>query len=167
MAPTTPQPRPRAVGSAGSPQQTGQRGEELAARYLSDLGWTVLDRNWRPSPPRRGELDIVALQPPRAAAAEPARPLPGDGSPIGPGVPALPGAGARLVAVEVKTRTGLRLGPPAAAVDSRKLARLRRLAAAWAAAHVADHDALRIDVISIVLRRHRPALLRHHQGVGV
>lgn len=166
MAPTTPQSRPRAAGPSGSPQQTGQRGEELAARYLSDLGWTVLDRNWRPSPPRRGELDIVALQPPRAAA-ESARPLTGDGSPIGPGAPALPGAGARLVAVEVKTRTGLRLGPPAAAVDSRKLARLRRLAAAWAAAHGADHDALRIDVISIVLRHHRPALLRHHQGVEI
>lgn len=36
----------------------GQRGEEVAARYLSSrLGWTVVARNWRC---REGELDIVA-----------------------------------------------------------------------------------------------------------
>ncbi|WP_131738007.1 YraN family protein [Actinomadura roseirufa] len=35
----------------------GRRGEEAAAAYLSRLGWTILDRNWRS---RDGELDIVA-----------------------------------------------------------------------------------------------------------
>ena len=35
----------------------GRAGEERAARYLTENGYTVLDRNWRC---RAGELDIVA-----------------------------------------------------------------------------------------------------------
>lgn len=36
----------------------GRYGEHVAATYLAEAGWEVLDRNWRgPS----GELDIVAM----------------------------------------------------------------------------------------------------------
>jgi putative endonuclease len=35
----------------------GRYGEQLACRYLSDTGLTILDRNWRCA---RGEIDIVA-----------------------------------------------------------------------------------------------------------
>lgn len=35
----------------------GQRGEELAARHLIGLGYTILARNWRSG---RQELDIIA-----------------------------------------------------------------------------------------------------------
>ncbi|RYV51778.1 YraN family protein [Pengzhenrongella frigida] len=35
----------------------GRYGEKVAAGYLADAGWEVLDRNWRG---RDGELDIVA-----------------------------------------------------------------------------------------------------------
>ncbi len=38
----------------------GARGEELAARYLTRLGWSVLARNWRC---RYGELDLICRQP--------------------------------------------------------------------------------------------------------
>lgn len=36
----------------------GRRGEQWAAERLEELGWTILDRNWRG---HGGELDIVAL----------------------------------------------------------------------------------------------------------
>ncbi|MFG1999374.1 YraN family protein [Spirillospora sp. NPDC048911] len=35
----------------------GRRGEDAASVYLVELGWTILDRNWRC---RQGEIDIVA-----------------------------------------------------------------------------------------------------------
>lgn len=35
----------------------GDRGEEIAARYLSERGWTVVDRNFRLG---RKEIDLVA-----------------------------------------------------------------------------------------------------------
>lgn len=40
-------------------RELGRTGEELAARYLSARGWTILDRNVRT---RDGELDIVAAR---------------------------------------------------------------------------------------------------------
>ncbi|WP_253270672.1 YraN family protein [Actinomyces sp. oral taxon 448] len=133
--------RPPAVETGRA--AVGRRGERIAARYLGDRGWRVLDRNWRPGPGLRGELDLVALEP--SAGTRPAA----------------------LVVVEVKTRTTLSAGPPAAAVDSAKLARLRTLAAAWAAEHSAPHGRLRLDVISVLLRPGLPAELRHHRGVGL
>ena len=36
----------------------GRFGEQVARRYLINMGWTVLDTNWRCA---SGELDIVAL----------------------------------------------------------------------------------------------------------
>lgn len=38
----------------------GQRGEELAAAWLTARGWTILSRRWRTA---AGELDLVALDP--------------------------------------------------------------------------------------------------------
>ncbi|MGN6444532.1 YraN family protein, partial [Amnibacterium sp.] len=36
----------------------GRRGEEEAAAYLADLGYRIIERNWRC---RSGEIDIVAM----------------------------------------------------------------------------------------------------------
>jgi putative endonuclease len=38
------------------PHDRGRRGEDLAARFLEGLGWTVVDRNWRTG---HLELDLV------------------------------------------------------------------------------------------------------------
>ncbi len=39
--------------------ELGKRGEQLAARYLSESGFEILDRNWRCN---QGELDLVARE---------------------------------------------------------------------------------------------------------
>ncbi|MBE0645996.1 MAG: YraN family protein [Bacteroidetes bacterium] len=39
-------------------QELAREGEELAARYLADAGWTILERNYRYG--RGGEIDIIA-----------------------------------------------------------------------------------------------------------
>ena len=152
---------PGAAGAApsrASRQRTGRRGEDLAATYLEDIGWQVLERNWRPDHGLRGELDIIALDP-----------APGGQEPEPNSAPDNGGRRRRrpaLVIIEVKTRSSLRQGPPAAAVDTRKLARLRALAAAWATTHeTPPHTGMRLDVVSILLRDARPALLRHHRAV--
>jgi putative endonuclease len=57
-----------------------------------------------------------------------------------------------LVFCEVKTRTSLAFGHPAEAVDWRKQARLRRLGAAFVAAHDLRPARLRFDVASVLGR---------------
>lgn len=136
-------PAGRGESAAQRRRATGSLGERIAARYLVDCGWRVLERNWRPGAGLRGELDLVALDPTTGAPA-----------------PA-------LVCVEVKTRASRPAAPPAAAVTAAKLARLRALTGAWAASHEVVHCGLRIDVVSIVLRPGLPAVLRHHRGVGL
>lgn len=99
----------------------GRDGEDVAAAYLRRSGWRVLARNWRPADRAvRGELDLVAVD------------------------------GTELVVCEVKTRGGVGAGPPAAAVTPRKVAQLRRLAAAWLAEHPGHWRTVRFDVIGLV-----------------
>lgn len=42
-------------------QRTGQRGEDLAAAYLAERGYTVLERNYRS--PERAEVDLIGRAP--------------------------------------------------------------------------------------------------------
>ncbi len=95
----------------------GRRGEELAAAFLTEAGYLVVDRNWRCG---QGEIDIVAVD------------------------------GVETVFVEVKTRSTVAFGHPFEAITVQKLARLRRLAAAWCAASPGHHPSIRIDAISVI-----------------
>lgn len=70
-----------------------------------------------------------------------------------------------LVVTEVKTRRSLRSGHPLEAIDRRKLARLRRLAGCWRAAHPEALGRLRLDAVSVLLVDGR-AELRHVEGIG-
>jgi putative endonuclease len=71
-----------------------------------------------------------------------------------------------LVFCEVKTRRSERFGAPVEAVDRRKAARLRRLAAAWLQEHEVRAGRIRIDVIGILRPARGPATVRHIVGVG-
>lgn len=74
--------------------------------------------------------------------------------------------GDTLVICEVKTRRGLDYGTPLEAVTARKLARLRRLAARWIAESAQHPGDVRIDVVSVLLRRQGAALVEHVRGVA-
>jgi putative endonuclease len=74
--------------------------------------------------------------------------------------------GDALVVCEVKTRRGLDFGGPLEAVTTRKLARLRRLAARWMLETGVRAPEVRIDVIGVVLRPRGAAVVEHLRGVA-
>lgn len=69
--------------------------------------------------------------------------------------------GDELVFVEVKTRSSVAFGHPLEAITAVKLARLRRLAAAWCEAHPGDHDRIRIDAVAVIAPIAGPVELEH------
>ncbi|WP_084040401.1 YraN family protein [Demequina sp. NBRC 110053] len=114
-------------------RQVGRHGEDVVARRLAELGWEVLDRNWRCA---RGELDIVARD------------------------------GGCAVAVEVKTRRTGACGSGLEAVTPAKVARLRRLLAAWLDTRDERFEEVRIDAVAVTLPRAGAAQLDHVRGIG-
>ncbi|MDR0960909.1 MAG: YraN family protein [Propionibacteriaceae bacterium] len=119
-------------------QQAGREGEEIAARYLEHLGWSVIERNWRHG--RDGEIDIVARQP------EPA-------------------PGGALVICEVKTRRGMGFGSPLEAITVAKVRTLKRLAGAWLAEHPGHWAVVRIDAIGVLVRPGQEPDITHERDV--
>lgn len=79
--------------------------------------------------------------------------------------------GRTLVIVEVKTRRSTRFGSPIEAVNPAKLARLRRLAAAWFAEHREGSGSrsrvrdVRIDVVAVWVTGHAVGRVEHLVGV--
>ena len=71
-----------------------------------------------------------------------------------------------LVVCEVKTRRSDAFGPPVAAVDDAKVARLRRLAARWLQVHQARPDDVRIDVVGVLVPHDGEVEVDHVVGVG-
>ena len=112
----------------------GDRGEELAAAYLVEAGYSVLDRNYRAN---RHEVDLVCRD---------------------------PGDEKELVFVEVKTRTGTGFGPPEASVTPDKQAALREVARAYLHAHDLEGAPARFDVIGILLSGEEPRIDHHRNA---
>ncbi len=75
-------------------------------------------------------------------------------------------AGAVVVFVEVKTRSGDGFGGPEQAVTPQKLRRLRRLAGIWLAAQEHRWPQIRLDVIGVRLGRPHEPTITHLRGVG-
>ena len=71
-----------------------------------------------------------------------------------------------LVVCEVKTRRSVLAGTPADAVTPIKLARLRRLAAAWLEQQPQTFPEVRIDVVAVLVPRRGAAQLEHLRGVA-
>ncbi len=74
--------------------------------------------------------------------------------------------GSVLVFCEVKTRRGLRYGPPLEAITPAKAARLRRLAGAWLAESGGHAGQIRIDAVGILWYRDGLLDVRHVLGAG-
>lgn len=77
-------------------------------------------------------------------------------------------ASREIVVAEVKTRAGVAFGHPFEAITPAKLARLRRLAGEWCAAHadeVGSHPRVRIDAVAVIAPRDRPPVVEHLRGV--
>jgi putative endonuclease len=106
-------------------RKMGQQAEDLVARRLASGGWRILARNART---RHGELDIIALD------------------------------DRTLVFVEVKAgRLSADFGPerPILAIGPRKQRQVRRLAAAWMAAHrdLPYYAEIRFDAVGVTFDR--------------
>jgi putative endonuclease len=73
--------------------------------------------------------------------------------------------GDETVFVEVKTRTSVAFGHPFEAITPAKLARLKRLAAAWCAQSDRRTPRVRIDAVAVV-GADEDAVVEHLSGVG-
>jgi len=74
--------------------------------------------------------------------------------------------GDELVFVEVKTRSSLAFGHPFEAITVLKLARLRRLAAAWCEAHPDERSGgIRIDAIAVIAAQQGEPVIEHLRRV--
>lgn len=71
-----------------------------------------------------------------------------------------------LVVCEVKTRRSTSFGSPIEAVTYPKLARLRRLAAAWLHEHEEHVGDVRVDVIGVLRPRRGPCQIEHLVAVA-
>ena len=69
--------------------------------------------------------------------------------------------GDSLVFCEVKARRGVGFGHPVEAVTAVKQRRMRTLAQRWLAAHEEHAPELRFDVVGVLVRPDRPALVTH------
>jgi putative endonuclease len=69
--------------------------------------------------------------------------------------------GDAIVFCEVKTRRGVGYGHPVEAVTPAKQRRLRALAQRWLVAHDEHAPELRFDVVGVLVRPARPALVTH------
>ncbi len=115
----------------------GDRGEEIAARYLEGEGYTILDRNYRFE---RAEVDLICFSPPDER-----------------------GIGGELVFTEVKIRSGLGFGRPEESVSEAKRRHIVRAAQAYLHERHLEKARCRFDVVSIILRPDRDPEIEHFE----
>ncbi len=156
----------------------GRIGEEVAAYYLEQQGYHVLERNWRC---RSGELDIIALAPFPLQAQQcvldqelsqddivefqdrfELHPMTAPVHSQSHYQPTCTIKDSIMVIIEVRSRTGSTHGTAAESVDWRKRKQLRETAAVYAH-HSGQHQtAFRYDVITVRLNDHYQVIELEH-----
>jgi len=71
-----------------------------------------------------------------------------------------------LVACEVKTRRSISAVPALESISAAKLARLRRLTAAWLADRGQGYTDIRIDLVAVTIPSRGAPVVEHLTGVG-
>lgn len=112
----------------------GDRGENVAASFLEENGYRVLERNYRFE---RNEVDLVCLDPDQ---------------------------GGEIVFVEVKTRTGRGYGPPEASVTEEKKAALVEVSRAYLHERQLEGAPARFDVIGILVDDGEPEIKHYENA---
>lgn len=112
-------------------QRVGSWGENIAAEYMQQQGYQIVERNYRTI---YGEIDLVARR---------------DSADSNGQKEAMIG-GAITVFVEVKTRRSLEYGYPEQAVNAQKRAHLISAAQEYIQQHPEIRGEWRVDVIAII-----------------
>lgn len=106
----------------------GKQGEDLAASYLRNKCYKIIQRNYRQ---KSGEIDIIARD------------------------------RDTLIFVEVKTRKNLSFGRPFESVTPKKQSQLTRIALDYMTRNRLTEEAVRFDVISILMSPDGEAEIEH------
>ena len=121
-------------------QALGRWGEQLAADFLVEKGYTILARNVRTT---YGEIDLVARQPGDASVRQPEA----------------------VVFIEVKTRSSDLYGFPEESINLRKRAHLLAAIEAYLQANPQVTEEWRVDVIAIQLSAdNQPPTITHFEN---
>jgi putative endonuclease len=116
-------------------KRIGDRGETLAADFLAEQGYRIMDTNYRYE---RAEVDLVCYEPDEDVAR-----------------------GGEIVFVEVKTRSGLGFGAPEDAVTDEKQQHIVRAAQAYLYERQLEGAPVRFDVVSVVLNQDDTPAIEH------
>jgi len=106
----------------GYRKQFGQKGEDLASKFLQKQGYQIIDKNFRI---RNGEIDIIAI----------------DNSEAMP----------TLVFIEVKTRFSDFFGDPLESITYFKMKALQRTALIYQQKYPNLPSLLRLDAVAVIL----------------
>lgn len=117
-----------------STKDIGDRGEEIAAEFLKNEDYRVLEQNYRFE---RNEVDLVCLDPDK---------------------------GGEIVFVEVKTRSGSGFGPPEASVTDEKQRSLIEVSRAYLHERQLEGAPSRFDVVGIVLSDGEPQIKHYENA---
>ncbi|MAF25469.1 YraN family protein [bacterium] len=114
----------------------GKSGETLAANYLLNKGYKILERNFRAG--KLGEIDLVCRDPDKKT----------------------------IVFVEVKTRHNLNYGWPEESITYLKLEHLYAAVEMYLTKNKINNTPFRIDAISIIKINGRQPSIRHIKNLN-